>query len=104
MYNEDSSNRSTLSLSSLSNALRMIFRTEYLIDDDKTFSMTHTKFYKVHIQNIKTAAGVSERQLNYWCFSPGLAMTDLVNLRVRCVILASGTLAPLSSFASELLL
>ncbi|KAI8580578.1 hypothetical protein K450DRAFT_236293 [Umbelopsis ramanniana AG] len=100
----DSSNQSTFSLSNLSNALRMIFRTEYLVDDDQTFSMAHTKFYKVHIQNIKTAAGVSERQLNYWCFSPGLAMTDLVNLRVRCVILASGTLAPLSSFASELLL
>lgn len=66
--------------------------------------MAHTKFYKVYIQNIKTAEGSSERQLNYWCFSPGLAMTDLVNLKVRCVILASGTLAPLSSFASELLL
>ncbi|KAG2187398.1 hypothetical protein INT44_005086 [Umbelopsis vinacea] len=95
---------STFSLSNLSNALRMIFRTEYLVDNENTLSMAHTKFYKVHIQNIKTAAGVSERQLNYWCFSPGLAMTDLVNLKVRCVILASGTLAPLSSFASELLL
>lgn len=74
------------------------------MNDNKVFSMAHTKFYKVHIQNIKTVEGSMERQLNYWCFSPGLAMTDLVNLRVRCVILASGTLAPLSSFASELLL
>ncbi|KAH8555341.1 helicase C-terminal domain-containing protein [Umbelopsis sp. PMI_123] len=100
----DSSSRSNFALNNLSNALRMIFRTEYLVDNDEKFSTAHTKFYRVHIQNIRTPGGSSERQLSYWCFSPGLAMKDLVNLRVRCVILASGTLAPLSSFASELLL
>ena len=60
------------------------------------------------------------RTLNMWCFSPGFAMRALVSQGVRSVILAStryitshqyqiswhdsgGTLAPLSSFASELM-
>uniref|UniRef100_A0A7N8XDY8 Regulator of telomere elongation helicase 1 n=1 Tax=Mastacembelus armatus TaxID=205130 RepID=A0A7N8XDY8_9TELE len=40
--------------------------------------------------------------LSYWCFSPGFSMQDLVNQGVRCIILTSGTLSPLSSFTSEL--
>uniref|UniRef100_A0A674NQG1 Regulator of telomere elongation helicase 1 n=1 Tax=Takifugu rubripes TaxID=31033 RepID=A0A674NQG1_TAKRU len=40
--------------------------------------------------------------LSYWCFSPGFSMQDLVNQGVRCIILTSGTLSPLSSFTSEM--
>uniref|UniRef100_A0A3Q1CTR9 Regulator of telomere elongation helicase 1 n=1 Tax=Amphiprion ocellaris TaxID=80972 RepID=A0A3Q1CTR9_AMPOC len=40
--------------------------------------------------------------LSYWCFSPGFSMQDLVNQSVRCIILTSGTLSPLSSFTSEM--
>ena len=42
------------------------------------------------------------RILSYWCFSPGLAMEQLRALEVRSIILTSGTLTPLDSFASEL--
>uniref|UniRef100_A0A7N6FHZ4 Regulator of telomere elongation helicase 1 n=1 Tax=Anabas testudineus TaxID=64144 RepID=A0A7N6FHZ4_ANATE len=38
----------------------------------------------------------------YWCFSPGFSMQDLVNQGVRCIILTSGTLSPLSSFTAEM--
>ena len=40
--------------------------------------------------------------LSYWCFEPGVAMRALEALKVRCVLLTSGTLAPLDSFAQEL--
>uniref|UniRef100_A0A3B5KR97 Regulator of telomere elongation helicase 1 n=1 Tax=Xiphophorus couchianus TaxID=32473 RepID=A0A3B5KR97_9TELE len=40
--------------------------------------------------------------LSYWCFSPGFSMQDLVNQDIRCVILTSGTLSPLTSFTSEM--
>uniref|UniRef100_A0A8D0AKU5 Regulator of telomere elongation helicase 1 n=1 Tax=Sander lucioperca TaxID=283035 RepID=A0A8D0AKU5_SANLU len=40
--------------------------------------------------------------LSYWCFSPGFSMQDLVDQGVRCIILTSGTLSPLSSFTSEM--
>ena len=40
--------------------------------------------------------------LSYWCFQPGMAMRQLVALGVRSVLLTSGTLSPLASFAHEL--
>lgn len=40
--------------------------------------------------------------LSYWCFSPGHSMRQLVQQGVRTVILTSGTLAPVSSFALEM--
>lgn len=40
--------------------------------------------------------------INYWCFNPGFGMTNLLKKQVRCVILTSGTLAPLKPLISEL--
>lgn len=40
--------------------------------------------------------------LSYWCFSPGHSMRELVRQGVRTLILTSGTLAPVSSFALEM--
>ncbi|XP_026543846.1 regulator of telomere elongation helicase 1 [Notechis scutatus] len=40
--------------------------------------------------------------LSYWCFSPGLSMQELVRQGVRSIILTSGTLSPLSTFALEM--
>lgn len=40
--------------------------------------------------------------LSYWCFSPSHSIRDLVCQGVRTLILTSGTLAPLSSFALEM--
>jgi regulator of telomere elongation helicase 1 len=42
------------------------------------------------------------RVLNFWCFSPGFAMKMLINRCIHCVILTSGTLAPLQPLISEL--
>lgn len=40
--------------------------------------------------------------LSYWCFSPGCSMRELLRQGVRTLILTSGTLAPVSSFALEM--
>lgn len=72
------------------------------------------KSYKVHIKveqqkskkgdswSVPKVGAKASRVLSYWCFSPGFGMKDLVEEGVRCVILTSGTLAPLNSFAAEL--
>jgi hypothetical protein len=43
-----------------------------------------------------------KRVLNFWAFSPGIAMEDLKNLGVRTVILTSGTLSPMESFKEDM--
>ena len=40
--------------------------------------------------------------LSFWCFSPSVTMSHLAEKGVKSVILTSGTLSPMSSFASEL--
>ncbi|KAF6089258.1 regulator of telomere elongation helicase 1 [Phyllostomus discolor] len=49
-----------------------------------------------------TATRKQGKVLSYWCFSPGLSMRELVRQGVRTLILTSGTLAPVSSFALEM--
>ena len=46
--------------------------------------------------------GVAAPTLSYWCFQPGMAMRQLVAMGIRSVLLTSGTLSPLASFAQEL--
>ncbi|XP_046714369.1 regulator of telomere elongation helicase 1 isoform X2 [Silurus meridionalis] len=72
--------------------------------------------FKVHIhpdvssfkkkQSVDLWASSSTRKqgnvLSYWCFSPGFSMQDLLRQEVRCIILTSGTLSPLSSFTCEM--
>ncbi|XP_058431490.1 regulator of telomere elongation helicase 1 isoform X3 [Marmota monax] len=72
--------------------------------------------YKVHIhpdtgyrraaqRSVTWSASASKKQgkvLSYWCFSPGHSMHELTRQGVHTLILTSGTLAPLSSFALEM--
>ena len=51
---------------------------------------------------VRIAADQEEVKLDYWCFSPALALQDLRSLGVSSVLCASGTLSPLPSFAGEL--
>lgn len=76
-----------------------------------------SQHFKVHIQKQKgdskfkknidawsTTGGAEkkERTLSYWCFSPGHTMKDLLAHGVKVIILTSGTLSPLDSFAKEM--
>lgn len=40
--------------------------------------------------------------LSFWCFSPGVIMSALQEQGVRSIVLTSGTLSPMNSFAHEL--
>lgn len=55
----------------------------------------------VHLQN-QNQRSQQTPTLSYWCFNPGLAMEALADAKVRSIILTSGTLSPLGSFAHEL--
>lgn len=57
-------------------------------------------FYRAHVspKDIKTGA----RVISYWCFAPALAMEELASLNVRSILVTSGTLSPLASYALEL--
>ncbi|GFS01414.1 regulator of telomere elongation helicase 1-like [Elysia marginata] len=76
-----------------------------------------SQHFKVHIQTKKgdskfkknidawsttSNAEKKERTLSYWCFSPGHTMKDLLAHGVKVIILTSGTLSPLDSFAKEM--
>ncbi|KAJ8637753.1 hypothetical protein MRB53_012020 [Persea americana] len=85
-------------LESVKDILKIIFK-----DGDKS----HSKFYRVHVQESQgNSTGAfkakASRTLSWWCFNPGIAMEEFAKLGVRSIILTSGTLSPLDSFALEL--
>lgn len=41
-------------------------------------------------------------KFHYWCFSPGIAMRFIQSRGVRSIIMASGTLAPITEFVSSM--
>jgi regulator of telomere elongation helicase 1 len=47
-------------------------------------------------------AGQKPRQVGYWCFSAGVTMLEILDSGVRNVLLASGTLSPMSSWPIEM--
>ncbi|CAA7409948.1 unnamed protein product [Spirodela intermedia] len=78
--------------------LKIIFR-----DGGKS----HAEFYRFHVQESQqnvsdSMKGKSSRILSWWCFNPGIAMKEFERLNVRSVIMTSGTLSPLDSFALEM--
>lgn len=88
-------------LQALRDILRIVFRgTE----------TSHATGYRFHIHEPYSRdidkglhkGAKNARMLSWWCFNPGIAMEEFSRLGVRSVILTSGTLAPLDSFALEL--
>ncbi|CAG8526701.1 10742_t:CDS:10 [Paraglomus brasilianum] len=96
--------RSRCMLDHLLSALKIVFGEAGSTEAEHCKQIS--KYYKLHVSLEKKEGGRlslgNGRIVNFWCFSPGLAMRDLVSGKCRSVILASGTLAPLSSFATEL--
>lgn len=76
----------------LQTALRVLF--ESLADGNERCFRT-----VVQQSASRPAAG---RTLSYWCFKPSIAMKAMKILNMRCLLLTSGTLSPLDSFATEL--
>ncbi|KNE62267.1 DNA repair helicase (rad3) [Allomyces macrogynus ATCC 38327] len=49
-----------------------------------------------------SSAATTQRVFHFWCLHSGVAMRDLIKANVRSIILASGTLSPMASFAQEM--
>ncbi|XP_037628179.1 regulator of telomere elongation helicase 1 isoform X2 [Sebastes umbrosus] len=108
--------QNTGGLQKLANIIQLVFCGEPTEEDKQKLMESNTAHFKVHIHRDTSyqkktqstdvwASSSSKKQgniLSYWCFSPGYSMQDLVNQGVRCIILTSGTLSPLSSFTSEM--
>ena len=105
---------STSSIHQLGSAVRTAFRVAPTDAVSGAAGGDLSTYYRMHIspgrdaQRSSSTAGPSRRVastgpvLNYWCFNPGVAMMELQELGVRSIIVTSGTLSPLSSFATEL--
>ncbi|XP_031167538.1 regulator of telomere elongation helicase 1 isoform X3 [Sander lucioperca] len=106
----------TTGLQKLANIIQLVFCGEPSEKERQQQMESNTAYFKVHIHRDNShhkkkasadawAAPSAKKQgniLSYWCFSPGFSMQDLVDQGVRCIILTSGTLSPLSSFTSEM--
>ncbi|XP_006897013.1 PREDICTED: regulator of telomere elongation helicase 1 [Elephantulus edwardii] len=107
----------TAGLQKLADIIQMVFSTDS--SESKPGSAENkgaSKFYKVHIRLDSSQRSRAQRSeawgatasrkqgkvLSYWCFSPGHSMQELICQGVRSLILTSGTLAPVSSFALEM--
>ncbi|KAL5576411.1 hypothetical protein UlMin_018110, partial [Ulmus minor] len=95
--NQQKSKDNICRLESLGNILKIIFRD----------GGSHAQFYSVHVQEVEASMsdgfkGKATRTLSWWCFNPGIAMQEFPKMNVGSVILTSGTLSPMDSFAQEL--
>lgn len=76
----------------LQSAIRVLF---------ESLASGHEKCFRTVVQQSGSNAS-SGRTISYWCFKPAVAMMDIKRLNMRCLLLTSGTLSPMNSFASEL--
>lgn len=80
------------------------FFSFYVLEEGIGIRMfVHYKCIAVLMRSGLSSVGAKKgRMLSWWCFNPGLAMEEFTRMGVRSIILTSGTLAPLESFAVEL--
>uniref|UniRef100_A0A7N0VD81 Regulator of telomere elongation helicase 1 homolog n=1 Tax=Kalanchoe fedtschenkoi TaxID=63787 RepID=A0A7N0VD81_KALFE len=88
----------TFRLENMGDILRMIFK------DGLNY---HASSYRMHVQEVEKTGpdvfkGKMSRMLSWWCFNPGIAMEEFSQMGVGSIILTSGTLSPMNSFAQEL--
>ncbi len=87
-------------LHALHEVLTMAFLTK---DEPREGAAESHLSYRMHVR-LEQLPGADRPTptLGYWCFSPGLAMAALTDAKIRSILLTSGTLSPLGSFAQEL--
>lgn len=84
-------------LSKFVSILRILFRTVTKKEGVK-------QSFKLHIREImdnRNNSKIKVRELGFWCFDSGIVMRNIAQ-DARSIIVASGTLAPINSFAWEL--
>lgn len=97
-------------LQKLADMVRIVFNKDRA--DDRGLNVATTS-YNVHVKTdddkkqgdvwvVPKITRKAPKVLNYWCFNPGIGMQDIIEQNVHCLLLTSGTLSPLNTFASEL--
>ncbi|XP_008589275.1 PREDICTED: LOW QUALITY PROTEIN: regulator of telomere elongation helicase 1 [Galeopterus variegatus] len=107
----------TAGLQKLADIIQIVFSVDPAGDGPSSVAgLGVSQSYKVHIHPDTSPRRTAQRSdvwsvsaarkqgkvLSYWCLSPGHSMRELTRLGVRTLILTSGTLAPVSSFALEM--
>ncbi|XP_062949511.1 LOW QUALITY PROTEIN: regulator of telomere elongation helicase 1 [Cynocephalus volans] len=107
----------TAGLQKLADIIQIVFSVDPAGDGPSSLAgLGVSQSYKVHIHPDTSPRRTAQRSdvwsvsaarkqgkvLSYWCLSPGHSMRELTRLGVRTLILTSGTLAPVSSFALEM--
>uniref|UniRef100_A0A8C3YH39 Regulator of telomere elongation helicase 1 n=1 Tax=Catagonus wagneri TaxID=51154 RepID=A0A8C3YH39_9CETA len=106
----------TAGLQKLADIIQIVFAADPAEGGPGSTAWPGAQCYKVHIHPDagprrttqrsdawnSTAARKQGKVLSYWCFSPGHSMRELLRQGVRTLILTSGTLSPVSSFALEM--
>lgn len=79
------------------------FRLKYAITlEEENTSFKRFQEKKDVYTTITEGTATKSWTLNLYCLSPSVAMTQLIKLGVKCVVITSGTLSPLDSFESEM--
>ncbi|XP_051040427.1 regulator of telomere elongation helicase 1 isoform X1 [Phodopus roborovskii] len=106
----------TVGLQKLMDIIQIVFSVDPPEGSSGSLGLGISHSYKVHIHPEPSHRRAAQRSdawntttsrkqgkvLSYWCFSPSHSMRELVCQGVRTLILTSGTLSPLSSFALEM--
>ena len=69
---------------------------------DETIRYNNNNSYQVSVGTSGAPPPRKKRVLNYWCFSTGVAMSELRVLGVRSMLLTSGTLSPMAALREDL--
>jgi regulator of telomere elongation helicase 1 len=85
---------STYRLSALAESLKLAFAVD---TNEKQLG------YRVHLHMEKSRGDRLLPTLSFWCFDPGQAFSQIIEtMNIHSILLTSGTLSPLNSFAQEL--
>ena len=95
------SGAATFHVQKLADALRLAYDPERPSSEYRLCVLEASSRGKSRGQD-RTLDYAAPRTLGYWCFHSGMAMRQLMALGIRSVLLTSGTLSPLGSFADEL--
>lgn len=76
----------------LQSAIRVLF---------ESLAGGYEKCFRTVVQQMRSNPS-SGKTISYWCFKPAVAMANIKRINMRCMLLTSGTLSPMNSFASEL--
>ena len=65
--------------------------------DDDRFA-----FYDFYVCIMDDQNSANKRKIGVWCFNPSFCFKNIIEKQPRCVVVVSGTLAPMHAYASEL--